>query len=308
MNIESATDLRSLQCFDVLADLLHFGRAAGALGIAQPPLSIRIRQLEASLGVRLFERGRGGVRLTAAGRSLKGETAALLARHAAMLERARAAARGEVGALRIGFVTPAEYSFLPDRLREFRGQAPGVRLQLHEMTSDAQAAALLDGTLDAGFVLPPLAVAGLQYRPVFRDSLIVALPSRHRLARTRAPLAVRDVAGEPLVIFPRDKAPGLHDDVISLFAAAGVAPVVGQEAIQMQTIVSLVAAGLGIAIVPASLRNLGRKGVAYRALKGRSPSVEIGIAVRAGDRDPALERFVQFATRAGLPARDPVSE
>ncbi|HMN83248.1 MAG TPA: LysR family transcriptional regulator [Burkholderiaceae bacterium] len=297
MNIKPATDLRSLQCFDVLADTLHFGRAAAALGIAQPPLSIRIRQLEQALGVRLFERGRAGVRLTAAGRLLKLESGSLLVRHAAIIERVAAAARGEIGALRIGFVTPAEYSFLPDRLREFRTHAPGVRLQLHEMTSDAQAAALADGTLDAGFVLPPLARPTLDYRPVFRDSLIAALPSRHPLTRARGPVAVRQLADEPLVIFPRDKAPGLHDDIISVYAAAGITPVVGQEAIQMQTIVSLVAAGLGVAIVPASLRNLGRKGVVYRALAGRVPAVEIGVAFRRAERDPVLQRFVAFVAK-----------
>jgi DNA-binding transcriptional LysR family regulator len=296
MKIESkpVADLRALQCFAQLARTLHFGRAAAQLGMSQPPLSIRIRQLEQALEVRLFERSRAGVALTPAGRVLQAELAPLMQRHAAMIERVRATARGDAGSLRIGFVTPAEYSFLPQALREFRAGAPGVSLQLSEMTSDAQSQALADGTLDAGFVLPPLLRPALSYLPVFRDSLIAALPRRHRLAHTRGPLTISQLNDEPLVVFPRDKAPGLYDDIVSLYADAGLTPVIGQQAIQMQTIVSLVAAGLGVAIVPASLRNLGRTGVAYRELKGRTPGVEIGLAWRRGDRDPAVARFVDF--------------
>ena len=291
MNNPRGIDLRQLGYFRVLAATLHFGRAAQQLHMSQPPLSIQIRQLEERLGVRLFERSRAGVTPTPAGRVLADELDAFFPRFAELLERVRAAARGDSGLLRIGFITPAEYSFLPDFLREFRAAAPGIMLSLREMTSDAQLQALLDGSLDAGFVLPPVLHGEIQYRPVFHDSLMLALPSRHRLATGKAPRSPKDLAGEPLIIFPRDKAPGLHDDIIGLFAAAGVTPVIGQQAIQMQTILSLVAAGLGVAVVPGSLRNLARKGVKYLALKGRVPRVEIGLAWRRDAQNPALERF-----------------
>ncbi|MGE0803658.1 MAG: LysR family transcriptional regulator [Lautropia sp.] len=294
-----AVDLWSLRCFQVLARTLHFGRAADLLGLSQPPLSIRIRQLEAALGVALFERSRAGVAPTPAAAVLLDDVDALFARHDAMVERVRATARGEIGELRIGFVTPAEYSFLPQRLREFRAVAPGVRLHLAEMTSDAQVQALQGGLLDAGFVLPPVVPAGLAYRPLFSDTLIVALPSRHRLARRRAAVRIADLLDEPLIVFPRERAPGLHDAIVGLYTAAGSAPVIGQQAVQMQTIVSLVAAGLGVAVVTASLRNLGRRGVVYRAIEGRAPRIEIGLAWRAGDRSAARERFTRFMLERG---------
>jgi DNA-binding transcriptional LysR family regulator len=288
-----ALDPKAVLCFLAVARERHFGRAARALGMSQPPLSIRIRQLEDCLSVRLFERGRAGVWPTPAGEALAAELDMLVPRIAESLARVQAADRGELGELRIGFVTPAEYSFLPDRLRDFRAKVPGVRLSLREMTSDAQVQALIDGSLDAGFVLPPIMRPELSYRAVHADRLVLALPATHRLARGQGALALTAVAADPLVIFPRDKAPGLFDLVQGMYAGAGIAPRVGQEAIQMQTILSLVAAGLGVAVVPASMTNLGRRGVAYRPIRGRTPTVEIGLAWRAGRRAPALARFLE---------------
>ncbi len=284
-------DLRHLVYFQAVVQTRHFGRAAALLHISQPPLSIAIRQLEERLGLRLLERGRAGVSLTPPGRALADELDSLLPRFPQAFERVQATGRGEAGHLRVGFVTPAEYSFLPECLREFRTLAPGVRLTLREMTTDAQAESLADGSLDAGFVLPPLPRGGLQWAPVFRDTLVAALPASHPLAAKRRIKAV-DLAGSPLVIFPREKATGLHDDILGWFAAMGATPQIGQEAIQMQTILSLVAAGLGVAVVPASLRNLGRVGVEYRALAGDVPVVEIGLAWRAPAHGAALARFL----------------
>ncbi|MCA3178613.1 MAG: LysR substrate-binding domain-containing protein [Burkholderiaceae bacterium] len=287
-------ELRGLAYFRAVAQEGHFGRAAARLGLSQPPLSIQVRQLEERLGLRLLERRRTGVVPTAAGHALVRELDAFFPRYAQMLERVRAAARGEVGALRIGFVTPAEYSFLPAGLREFRQLHPGIGLVLHEMTSDAQFDALRDGELDAGFAMLPVPHRGLAWRRVLREPLLLALPASHPAARAGPgrPLRLARVADLPLLVFPRDKAPVLHDEILALFARAGLSPVIGQEAIQMPTIVSLVAAGLGMAVVPASLRNLGRTGVVYREPAGRAAHVEVGLAWRADDASPALARFV----------------
>jgi DNA-binding transcriptional LysR family regulator len=255
---------------------------------------VQVRALEARLGVRLLERHRSGVVPTAAGVALARELDAFFPRYAQMLERVRAAARGDVGALRVGFVTPAEYSFLPDGVREFRLRQPGIGLALREMTSDEQYDALRDGGLDAGFALPPVPHRGLAWRRVLREPLLLAVPSSHAAARAvpgRA-LPLERVADLPLLVFPRDKAPALHDEILGLFARAGLTPAIGQEAIQMPTIVSLVAAGLGVAVVPASLRNLARTGVVYRTPAGRPARVEVGLAWRADDDSPALARFV----------------
>ncbi|MFO0458210.1 MAG: LysR substrate-binding domain-containing protein [Burkholderiales bacterium] len=287
-------ELRGLAYFRAVAQEGHFGRAAARLGLSQPPLSIQVRQLEERLGLRLLERRRTGVVPTAAGHALVRELDAFFPRYAQMLERVRAAARGEVGALRIGFVTPAEYSFLPAGLREFRQLHPGIGLVLHEMTSDAQFDALRDCELDAGFAMLPVPHRGLAWRRVLREPLLLALPASHPAARAGPgrPLRLARVADLPLLVFPRDKAPVLHDEILALFARAGLSPVIGQEAIQMPTIVSLVAAGLGMAVVPASLRNLGRTGVVYREPAGRAAHVEVGLAWRADDASPALARFV----------------
>jgi DNA-binding transcriptional LysR family regulator len=287
-------ELRGLAYFRAVAQEGHFGRAAARLGLSQPPLSIQVHQLEERLGLRLLERRRTGVVPTAAGHALVRELDAFFPRYAQMLERVRAAARGEVGALRIGFVTPAEYSFLPAGLREFRQLHPGIGLVLHEMTSDAQFDALRDGELDAGFAMLPVPHRGLAWRRVLREPLLLALPASHPAARAGPgrPLRLARVADLPLLVFPRDKAPVLHDEILALFARAGLSPVIGQEAIQMPTIVSLVAAGLGMAVVPASLRNLGRTGVVYREPAGRAAHVEVGLAWRADDASPALARFV----------------
>jgi len=287
-------DLRALAYFRAVVEAGHVGRAAARLGMAQPPLSIAVRQLEARLEVTLLERRRTGVIPTVAGEALARELDAFFPRYVAMLERVRATARGESGALRIGFVTPAEYSFLPGGLREFRQRHPGIGLSLHEMTSDAQFDALRDGELDAGFALSPVPHRGLGWRTVLREPLLLALPASHPAARAAPgrPVALSRVADLPLLVFPRVKAPGLHDEILALFARAGLTPAIGQEAIQMQTIVSLVAAGLGVAVVPASLRNLVRRGVVYREPAGRPAHVEVGLVWRADDGSPALARIV----------------
>ena len=294
-------DLRALGYFRAVAAEGHFGRAAARLAMSQPPLSVAVRGLEARLGVALLERRRSGVVPTAAGELLVRELDALFPRFADMLGRVRAAARGEIGALRIGFVTPAEYSFLPGGVREFRLRHPGVGLELREMTSDAQFDALRDGELDAGFALPPVPHRGLAWRPVQREPLLLALPAAHPAARagTDRRLRLDRVADLPLLVFPRDKGPALHDAILGLFARAGLTPAIGQEAIQMQTIVSLVAAGLGMAVVPASLRNLQRQGVVYREPAGRPVRIELGLAWRSDDPSPALARFVAHWRLAG---------
>ncbi|HYF60231.1 MAG TPA: LysR family transcriptional regulator [Burkholderiaceae bacterium] len=287
-------DVRALAYFLAVASEGHVGRAAERLGMSQPPLSVQVRRLEARLGVELLRRHRAGVTPTEAGRALVRELEGFFPRWTQMLERVRAAARGETGALRIGFVTPAEYSFLPDGLREFRARHPGVGLSLREMTSDAQFDALRDGTLDAGFALSPVPPGALAWRRVLREPLLLAVPSAHPAARHAPgrPLRLDRLADLPLLVFPREKAPGLHDAILGLVARGGIGPAIGQEAIQMQTIVSLVAAGLGFAVVPASLRNLARTGVVYRVPAGRPSHVEVGLVWRADDDQPALARFV----------------
>jgi DNA-binding transcriptional LysR family regulator len=206
---------------------------------------------------------------------------------------ARRAARGEMGELTVGFVTIADYNVLPAVLLAFRAHSPGIALTLREATTDVQLRDLAGEQLDVGFLLPPVADQNLSVLPLLREPLVAALPQRHSLARGRGPLALARLKDAPFILFPRHMAPGLYDDVVSFCRKAGFSPRVEQEAVQMQTIVSLVSAGLGVALIPASMRNLARTGVVYRRLREPSPLTEIALAWRKGDERPALARFLE---------------
>ena len=292
-------ELRHLRYFVAVGDTLNFGRAALALHIAQPPLSRAIRALEGELGTTLFHRGTRGVTLTRAGAALLPEARRLLRDAEALRQNARQYAAGEAGTLAIGFVSTAAYNVLPRLVPAFRARRPGVRLLLREVTSDVQLPALVAGEIDVGFVIASSVPPALAYAPLLREPLIAALPAKRRWP-SRVPL--RLLAREPFILFPREVAPELHDAIVALCRRAGFAPRIGQEAIQMQTIVSLVAGGMGVSLVPASLEHLRRDGVVYRRLAERSPSVEIGLAWRASDDSPLTRAFVAEA-RAGGPAR-----
>src|SRR5690348_1274505 len=290
-------EMWQLRYFSAVAERLHFGRAAQALHISQPPLSRAIRALESQLGVALFVRNRRRVELTAAGERLLDETRRL----SAHLERAvaglHALAQGEEGRLRIGFVSLADYGVLPGLLKSYKAARPRVRLALREMLSPDQALALLAGELDFGLLLPPVhGAAALEHIVVQRERFVLALPSRHRLARSRR-IAVRALAGEPLVMVPREIAPGLYDIVANLAARAGFSLNVSQEAIQMQTVVSLVSSGLGAAIVRASVANLGRRGDVYRELADAHPRLDVWLAWPRRALEPAAQDLVALARR-----------
>jgi DNA-binding transcriptional LysR family regulator len=305
MTNPSIPDLRQLRYFVAVAEEQHFGRAAARLSMTQPPLSQAIRALEETLGVELFARTRRSVELTPVGADLLPEVRRLLAAAEALRPLAQSLARGEAGTLALSFVSTADYGLLPLLLRDFGARYPRVRLQLAEATSDIQVEELVAGRIDAGLVigpLPPRYAAQLAYLPVAREPLVLAMPGALS-ARTGAPAAddwsdvpvsLRDLAEVPLVVFPRQLAPGFYDAIMDCYGAAGMVPRVGQEAIQMQTIVSLVSAGMGIALVPRSLRHLRRTGVAYRPLAGDVRSIETGLVWRAGEVSPVLSAFIDI--------------
>jgi len=250
--------------------------------------------------VRLFDRTKRSVKLTPAGAALVPEARDLLARAAALPAQARAAAHGEVGRLRLAFVSTVGFGLLPRWVRNFRAQHPQVEFELIEATGDVQLAAFERGDIDAGFMIhsPGFVPPGMQHLRVTREPLVAAIPEQHVLARARS-LRIEALLDEPLVIFPRRIVPSLHDAVFGLYHANGRMPRVTQEAIQMQTIVNLVAAGLGMAWVPDSVREFQRAGVVYRALPGaqaqRVPACETSLVWPGVRTPPALERFLAFA-------------
>lgn len=288
-------ELRVWRQFLALAEALHFGRAAQALHMTQPPLTQAIQQLERRLGVTLFERNRRSVALTPAGAALVEPARQLLQQAAALPGRALDAARGEVGRIRLGFVSTIGFGPLPGWLRGFREAQPGITIELREATGDVQLDAFAARELDAGFVLHAPGIAlppSLQRLSLGVEPMLLVLPES---APKRLDAAA--LLREPLVIFPRTIAPSLYDAVLAFYHRHGVTPVIAQEAIQMQTIVNLVSAGLGLALVPQAMRSLQRPGIVYRALPPSladgAPRAETSL-VWLPDAAPAVQRFVAF--------------
>jgi DNA-binding transcriptional LysR family regulator len=314
-------DLRQLRYFVTVAEEKHFGRAAARLSMTQPPLSQAIRGLEETLGVELFARTKRSVELTSVGADLLPEVQRLLAAAEGLKPLAQSLARGEAGALSLAFVSTADYGLLPLLLRDFGVRHPRVRLELIEATSDVQVDELVAGRIDAGLVIAPLPsrhAGQLSWLPIAREPLVIAMSSDVAARVERAagsapatqaldnapdnpqagwldtPISLRDVADEPLVIFPRRLAPGFYDIIMDCYGVAGLTPHIGQEAIQMQTIVSLVSAGMGVALVPQSLRNLRRTGVVYRPLSESVPAIETGLVWRTAEVSPVLAGFIEI--------------
>ena len=293
-------ELRQLRHFVAVAEELHFGRAARRLHMTQPPLSQSIANLEELLCAPLFLRNRRMVGLTAAGSALLPEARRILDEAGALPELVRRAASGEAGRLALSFVSTAGLGMLPGVLRRYRAAFPAVRLVLHEATSDVQFDELLSGRIDAGFVIPlqpgvsGVADAPLEYLKMVEEPLVLCAPSGLAALAKPGPVRLRDLPPLPLVIFPRAVAPSLHDAILACFRAAGVLPTIGQEAIQMQTIVSLVSGGMGLALVPQSVSNLMRPGVEYRALRDAAPLAETGLAWRRDNDSPVLKGFLDL--------------
>jgi len=286
-------DVRQLRHFAAVAETLHFGRAAERLRITQPPLSQSILALERELGAPLFVRTKRSVRLTALGEQWLPHVEAALSALDDLPGLARSLRDGESGHLALSFVSTADYSVLPSLVRRYAETFPNVEIRLFEATSDVQIPALINGERHVGIIIPPAdqpLPPSLAYRQLLREPLVAAVPTawiEQGRIRSRTALSSAEVLASPLILFPKHVAPAFHDLVTGYYAALGGLAWIEQEAIQMQTIISLVSAGLGIALVPASLRNLARAGVNYLDLKN-PPVLETGLAWRKDDERPTL--------------------
>ena len=286
-------ELRQLRYFLAIADEGNFSRAAERLRISQPPLSTQIKSLEEELGVTLFNRSNRGVSLTAAGAVFAEETRAVLARLEHAKSRTLQTDRGDVGLLSIGFVSIADYSILPPTLKSFRTHFPLVEVELHELTTDAQVRELRAGRLDLGIGLAPVDEPDLEFEVVLHEELLLAIPTSHYAAKKVGAVDLRTLAKENFIIPPRELAPGLYDLILSHCRSFGFTPRITQHARQMQTVIGLVSSGMGIALVPSSLRNLKRTGVQYRQLLGKAPVIDLGILSVRGSDSPPRERFIE---------------
>lgn len=296
MNVE----LRHLRYFLAVAEELHFTRAAQRLQIAQPALSQQIRRLETEVGVALFHRTKRRVELSAAGKAMVRPAGQALAEAAAAVEAARRAARGETGHLRLGFIESTAMTFVPATVRRFSADYPDVGLSLSELAVEAQVDGLRSGLLDVGILRLPAETEGLEIASITDEGLVVVVPDSHPLAG-RKRISPQDLAEEPLILLARKMVPGLYDQIIALQQQHG--PIrIAQEATSIQAVLGLVAAGLGVSLLPASVTALTRSGIAFSILSS-SPRSEIQLAWRAADRSPLTAGFVA-AAQAGESKRN----
>src|ERR1700685_4356568 len=243
-------ELRQIRSFLSIAETLHFGRAAKLIHISQPALSLQIRALEEAVGVRLFERNRRKTTLTAAGVAFRNDAAAALSQLEQAIRRARLAAGGKLGLLRIGFVSTAGIEIVPDIVRQFKKSNPDVEFSLRNIFTANQAQMLESGSLDAGFLRMPVGEhAALDVVTVHREPFVLVVPSSHKLAKKKR-VRLREVAGEDFVMYERTYAPGFHDLMYGIFRDARIVPNVTQTAVEIPTLISLVASGMGITIMP----------------------------------------------------------
>jgi DNA-binding transcriptional LysR family regulator len=298
-------ELRHLRYFSVLAEELHFGRAAARLGISQPPLSQQIKALEQMLQAPLLERSNRRVALTAAGRALLAEARATLAQAERAATVVGQAKRGEIGELKIGFAPSAPLIAPFTRsILAFRKALPGVRLVLEERVTTEQIDAIAERRLQIGFIRSrakpdlPETIAALE---LYREPMVVFMHAGHPLAASRRPVRLKALAGEPFVFYPRGTGTKLYDEVVALCRKAGFSPRIEQEARGNATILGLVAAGLGISILPASLRGIAMDNVQSRPLSPAGPSSSMWLIHTRHDASPASAKFIALAAEAARP-------
>lgn len=294
-------ELRHLRYFVAVAEEGHVTRAAERLGIQQPPLSQQIQGLERELDAQLFRRKPRGVELTPAGRALYDEARAILARADEAVVATKRAAQGEAGRVGIGFTSSASFHpFVPRVIRAFRQAHPLVALALEESGTTELVAALRAQAIDAAFVRSPVGESDdLLVRPLFDEPMVAALPSGHSLAGASDDLPLAALAGEIFILYRRPVGPGLHDAIIAACDRAGFSPTIGQEAPRMLSTLSLVAAGLGVTVVPASMSRLGAEGVVYRPVDQSAPlTAPLNLAYRRDEISAAVRRFVALVQRS----------
>ncbi|EIK54736.1 LysR family transcriptional regulator [Stutzerimonas stutzeri TS44] len=298
-------ELRHLRYFVAVAEELHFGRAAELLRISQPPLSQQIQALEAELGVRLFDRTNRRVALTDAGRLFLEETRRTLAQVDKSVDVARRADQGEIGELQIGFTSSAPFtSILPRAILAFREAFPAVHLALREMTSKQVVEAVQDETLQVGMIRPFALPAGLQTTELFSEPLVALMHAGHPLASgSEEGIWLAELAAEPFVFFPRSYGTGLYDQLLNLARQAGFNPRIAQEANEALTIIGLVAAGLGISVLPASFQRIRIDGVAFRTLLDKDATTAVWLVKRRQEQSPLTCAFIELVTREALAAR-----
>ena len=293
-------ELRHLRYFVAVAEQLNFTRAAKLLNISQPPLTQQIKRLEAELGVPLFDRTAYRIQLTEPGKVFLLEVRRILLDVNRAAHAARRAAVGITGQVRVGFTESSSFNpLVTSTVSRYRSLHPEVEVSLEEHPSTELAAALRDVRIDAAFLRPPLAQSeGLVLHVLDQEEMLVVVPRGNPLSRRKV-VELRELKSEPFILYPRAVRPGLADAVVAACQRAGFSPMIKQYAPQLSSTINLVAASLGISIVPASMRGLQTRAVSYLKIRGRSVSAPLAIAHRAREGSLAVMRMVKLAVEMG---------
>jgi DNA-binding transcriptional LysR family regulator len=286
-------ELRQLHYFVAVAEELNFSRAAKRLRITQPPLSLQIQNLEKELNFPLFYRNNRQVELTDAGKLFLDEVHKILDHLDRAVQNAKRTHHGELGSLNVGFVGSATYDILPRVLREFRGLYPDVQVHLFELSTPMQIEALLKEEIDIGVLRPPVHNDALCTEIVSTMPCVLAVPKQHPLTEKKN-VSISDLRVYPFVMLSRLTWAGLYNEILALCN-----PIIQQEALEFQTVIGLVAAGLGIAVVPQSAVNLHTQDVVYLDLNGQLPIASMGISWRQNHHSALVEAFIRMAKDVG---------
>ncbi|WP_077321462.1 acetoin biosynthesis transcriptional regulator AlsR [Virgibacillus proomii] len=285
-------ELRHLRYFIVVAEELHFGKAALRLQMTQPPLSQQIKQLESEIGVTLLNRSKRNVQLTAAGRVFLKQIKEGLSQIDHAVDMAQRTARGELGKLVIGFVGSATYEIMPPIIRHYRNQFPSVKIELRELSTLYQVNALLNGHIDIGVLHPPLENDKLKVNTVRKSHCVLALPKQHPLTQKNQ-VYLKDLEKESLIIIAKESWPSLYIKFNFLCEKAGFTPNIDQEATEFQMLLGLVSAGMGVSIVPAATKRLYNLDVVYKKIEDLPMHASWITAHRKDNPNPALKHFIE---------------
>jgi DNA-binding transcriptional LysR family regulator len=290
-------ELRQIRSFLSIAETLHFGRTAELIHLSQPALSLQIRALEEDVGVRLFERNRRKTTLTAAGVAFRDDAVRAISQLDQAIRRARLAANGKLGLLRIGFISTAGSEIVPNIVGQFRELNPEVEFSLRAIPTADQVQMLETGALDVGFLRLPIAGhSALDVVTVHRERFVLVVPASHKLAK-RKRVSLSEVSGEDFVMYERTFAPGFHDLIFGMLRDATIVPNVSQTGAELATLVSLVGAHMGIAILPASAVSHSVASVIACDIVDRIPMSEIAIVVSKHVRAAVVDNFRSFALK-----------
>jgi DNA-binding transcriptional LysR family regulator len=288
-------ELRQIRSFLSIAETLSFVRSAEMIHLSQPALSLQIKALEEELGVRLLERNRRRTILTAAGIAFHEDVAGVLVGLDQAIQRAKLAAVGRLGLLRIGFISTAANEIVPGIIREFRELHPQVEFSLRNILPMDQIQMLNNGTIDIGFLRLPISEHwGLEVVPVHQERFVLVVPASHKLAK-RKRVRLNELANQDFVMYERKHAPGFHDLLLGILRDAGIVPKVCQIAGEMPTLIALVDSGAGIAILPASAVRKSTTPVVVCEIADNIPMSEIGLAVRKASLSAIVTKFRDFA-------------